>query len=307
MAETKAKTIIALPNDYTVIDLETTGLDYMWDEIIEAAAIRYRDGIEVARYEQLIRTENPLPAFITELTGITDDMLADGAEISQAVSALESFLGGDIIIGHNVTFDIRFLNHAFETHLGRSLTNPCVDTMRISRKLLPELQHHRLADLAAYYGESHDHAHRSGADCEITNVCYQKMRTEILAVESEAAFQSRFSCGSHARSADARNIHATTDSFDPDHPLYQKTVVFTGTLSCMTRADAMQLVVNCGGICGNGVNKSTNFLVIGTSDYISATEGKKTSKMLQVEKLQAKGLDIACISEKTFFDLLNQV
>lgn len=298
-------TIIALPNNYTVVDLETTGLDYMWDDIIEIAAVRYRNGVEVARYEHLIRIEHPLPAFITDLTGITDDMLAGGVDISQAVSELETFIGDDIIIGHNVTFDIRFLNYAFEKHLGRPLANSCVDTMRISRKLHPEMEHHRLADLATHYGATNKHAHRSGADCEVTNTCYWNMRNEILAVGSEADFQAKFFRDNHPRSADARNILATTESFDPDHPLYKKTVVFTGALSCMTRAEAMQLVVNCGGICGNGVNKSTNFLVVGTSDYISAAEGKKTSKMLQVEKLQAKGHDIACISEKTFFDFVS--
>lgn len=298
-------TIIALPNDYVVVDLETTGLDYMWDDIIEISAVRFRAGQEVARYEQLVSVGYSLPAFITQLTGITDEMLAGCPQINGAIKNFDAFLGSDIIIGHNVNFDVRFLSAAYTKYLNKELSNPCVDTMRIARKLFPELPHHRLADLAAHYGLSHDGAHRSGADCDVTNACYRSMRNAILQQESEEDFQKKFVRYHSGSKLNAKDIQATTTDFDPDHPLYQKTVVFTGALSQMTRAEAMQLVVNCGGLCGNSVTKSTNFLVIGTSDYISATEGKKTSKMLKVEQLRAKGHDIATISEGTFFDFLS--
>lgn len=296
--------IIALPDDYVVVDLETTGLDYRMDDIIEIAAVRFRNGTEVDRYEQLIAIDRDLPSFITTLTGITDEMLKDCPHIDQAIKDFSVFLGSDTIIGHNVSFDMRFLSSAYADHLGMELTNPCIDTMRISRKILPDLQHHRLKDLAAHYKVAYDGAHRSGVDCDITNTCYRHMRASILSQETEADFQSRFVSQHHSSKINVNDIQATTDHFDPDHPLYLKTVVFTGALSQMSRAEAMQLVVNCGGICGNGVTKTTNYLVIGTSDFISAKDGKKTSKMLKVEQLRAKGFDISTISESTFFDLI---
>lgn len=298
--------IIALPDSYVVVDLETTGLDYKWDKIIEIAAVRFRDGKEVEHYEQLVAIDHPLPSFITTLTGITDEMLLGCPRIDQAIKDFSDFLGSDIIIGHNVNFDIRFLTAAYQTHLGQDLTNPCIDTMRISRKILPELQHHRLMDLAAYYKITYAGAHRGRVDCDITNACYRYMRETILSQETEAEFQARFIYRHSSSKIDVKSIHAETTDFDPEHPLYQKTIVFTGALSQMTRAEAMQIVVNHGGICGNSVTKNTNFLVIGTSDFISVTEGKKTSKMLKVEQLRAKGYDIATISEDTFFDFISK-
>lgn len=295
--------IIALPANYVVVDLETTGLDYNWDDIIEISAVRFRGGLESERFEQLISIDYDLPAFITELTGITNEMLHGCPQIEVAIKDFSAFLRDDVIIGHNVNFDMHFLSGAYSKYLGKPLQNPCIDTMRISRKLFPAWSHHRLADLADHYGVPYKGAHRSGVDCDITNACYWKMREEILSRESEEDFQKRFPSGNYAKPS-AKDIKATTDNFNPDHPLYQKTVVFTGALSQMTRAEAMQLVVNCGGLCGNGVTKNTNFLVIGTSDFISVTEGKKTSKMLKVEQLRAKGHDIATISEKTFFDFV---
>lgn len=296
--------IIALPNDYVVIDLETTGLDYEFDDIIEISGIRYQNGQETARYEQLVHIEYPLPSFITDLTGISNDMLVGCPNISQAISEFSLFLGPDIIIGHNINFDMHFLSVAYNRHLNRTLENKCIDTMRISRKVIPELSHHRLCDIAGYYGVPYEGAHRSSVDCEITNACYQIMRNAILSSYTETDFQALFTPHPKINKANAKNIQATVDNFDPDHPLYGKNVVFTGALSQMTRAEAMQIVANCGGICANGVTKNTNYLVVGTSDYISATGGKKTSKMLKVEQLRAKGYDVSTISEKTFFDFI---
>lgn len=298
--------IIALPNDYVVVDLETTGLDYQWDDIIEIAAVRFKDGEECDRYEQLVSIDCELPGFITALTGITDEMLQGCPSIDQAIKDFSAFLGSDVIIGHNVNFDVRFLSVAYKKFLGLELANPYIDTMRIARKVLPDLEHHRLKDLAARYKVAYKGAHRSGVDCDITNTCYRNMRESILSQETEKEFQDRFIRQHYSAKVNAKNIQATTDDFDPDHPLYQKTVVFTGALSQMSRAEAMQIVANCGGICANGVTKNTNFLVIGTSDFISVTEGKKTSKMLKVEQLRAKGHDIATISEQTFFDYIGQ-
>ncbi|MGM9669744.1 MAG: exonuclease domain-containing protein [Faecousia sp.] len=297
------ESIIALPNDYVVIDLETTGFDYNWDDIIEMAAIRYRDGIEVQRYEQLIEVGYSLPNFITELTGISNEMLSGCPHIEEAIHVFSQFIGDDIIIGHNVSFDMRFLNKAYRTYLDKSIDNSYVDTMRISRKLFPNWEHHRLSDLAEHYGLSHEHSHRSAVDCDITNRCYRNMREAILVQDTEEGFIKRFTYHSHR--VKASDINASTDEFNPDHPLYHKNIVFTGALSQMTRAEAMQLVANCGGICGNGVTKETNYLVVGTSDFISATEGKKTAKIIKAEKMMAQGYDIALISEATFFDYIS--
>ena len=298
------ESIIALPNDYVVIDLETTGFDYNWDDIIEMAAIRYRNGVEVERYAQLIAVDYSLPSFITDLTGISNEMLSVCPHIEEAIQDFSQFIGDDILIGHNVSFDMRFLNNAYHNYMNKPLDNAYVDTMRISRKLFPNWEHHRLCDLAEYYGLSNDHAHRSEVDCDITNRCYRNMRDSILADDTEDSFLKSFTYRS--QKIITSDIQGNTDEINQEHPLYHKNVVFTGALSQMTRTEAMQLVVNCGGKCGNGVTKETNYLVVGTSDFISATEGKKTAKMLKAEKMMAQGYDIALISEATFFDYVSK-
>ena len=293
--------ILALPNDYTVVDLETTGLDPRIDSIIEISALRVRNGNVVSDFSRLVNITCELPAFISKLTGITAEMLEEAPSLECVIRDFSAFLGEDIIIGHNVGFDIRFLMSAYANHLGENMQNSYVDTMRIARRAIPGMQHYRLSDVSERLQVECSGAHRAERDCTITHECYQKMRHDILMRKTEEDFVQE----GKKRASNPNDIRATTDSFDPDHPLFQKTVVFTGALSKMLRAEAMQMVVNCGGICGSGITKTTNYLVLGTSDYISAAEGKKTSKMIKAEKLQSDGYDIVTISEETFMDLVN--
>lgn len=92
---------------------------------------------------------------------------------------------------------------------------------------------------------------------------------------------------------------------DEDNFFYQKHVVFTGKLERMVRKDAMQLVVNLGGVLDNSVNKYTNYLILGNNDYNAILKGEKSSKHKKAEKLQLEGQDISIIDEYTFYDLLN--
>lgn len=302
------KSIIVLPNDYVVLDLETTGRNPNWDDIIEIAAVRYRNGIEVEQFNQLIATGKPIPWFISALTGITDEMLIGKPYLEDVIQEFSDFIGNDILIGHNIAgFDSSFINNAYNRYLSIDLANPCVDTLRIARKILPSLEHHTLSDLAEHYGIPYVDAHRAAADCAVTNACYQKMRSSILENSTESDFQQLFikkRTGQHSTKVRAKDVVATETDFDPDHPFYHKTIVFTGEIDGMTRKEAMQLVMNCGGFCGDRITQNTNYLVIGTSKYISSIDGKKTNKMRDVEKLYAKGFDIFTLSEDTFFDLL---
>ena len=81
-------------------------------------------------------------------------------------------------------------------------------------------------------------------------------------------------------------------------------MVFTGKLEKMLRKDAMQLVVNLGGILDNSVNKQTNYLILGDNDYNAILKGEKSSKHKKAEKLKLEGQDIEIIDERTFYDLL---
>lgn len=102
----------------------------------------------------------------------------------------------------------------------------------------------------------------------------------------------------------ASDITTQNTEFDITHPLYEKCCVFTGTLEKMTRRQAMQLVVDAGGKCGDNVTSKTDFLVLGNFDYSSGVKGNKSGKLKKAEKMILEGKDIMILSENSFYDML---
>lgn len=300
--ENKGKAVNALPEDFVVLDLETTGLDPEWDCIIEIGMVRVRHGEVAAEYSTLVNPGVEIDEFITELTGITNDMLAAAPALPEVLPAARDFLGDDIILGHNINFDINFIYDNCERQGLTPVSNDYIDTMRISRRVLPDLKHHRLGDIVNALGVDHAQAHRAIGDCHATIGCYKALLAHIDAGAGREAYITEVS----RHGAQRPDLHALTadgTAVDEMHPLYGKHCVFTGTLAKMVRLDAAQAVVNVGGLCDNGVNKDTNFLILGASDYSKIKDGK-SSKLKRAESLIAKGADLQIISENVFYDLM---
>ena len=334
--EFKGKSIIDLPDDYTVIDVETTGLDSIYDSIIEISALRVRGKTVVDSFSSLVQPTKfyiyddddddefdededgnaiiPIEdasgyyfvdEFITKLTGITNEMLENAPALSDVLPGFLSFVGDDYLVGHNVNFDINFIYCAALNDLGIYLKNDFIDTLRLSRKLFPDLAHHCLGDVAGVCGVPYVDAHRSLHDCKITHACFEAMRgTALSRYGSVEEFGKLFIISHGGRKVDCSQITAQTEDFDVDHPFYQKTVVFTGALSDLVRKDAMQLVVNVGGKIADSVTKATNYLVVGSFDYIKSVKGNKSSKIKKAEKMKLEGNDIEIISERTFREIM---
>ena len=253
----KGKSLIALPTDYTVIDIETTGLDCSYNSIIEVSAVRVR-GCEIKdKFSSLIKPPKHYPffgdgdyfyvdEFITKLTGITNEMLDDAPEATEVLPEFAKFIGDDILIGHNVNFDVNFLYEAMSKVIGQPLKNNFIDTMRFSRKLFPASKHHRACDLAKNCDIPYENAHRALNDSMITFSCFEKMR-EIISntYESQEDFIKLFNKGGYK--IDCSSIVTKNCDFDEEHPFYHKTVVFTGALNGISRKVAMQHVVDVGG------------------------------------------------------------
>lgn len=102
----------------------------------------------------------------------------------------------------------------------------------------------------------------------------------------------------------ASDITTTNTEFDEDNLLYDKYIAITGTLERMSRKEAMQIIADLGGHCQDGVNKETNFLILGNNDYNPILRGKKSSKFLKAESLKLKGQDIEILSENVFYDVI---
>lgn len=302
----KGKSIIDFPLNYTVIDIETTGLSPEYDEIIEIAAIKVMDGTPSRTFSTLVKPSREIDDYITALTGITNDMVSTAPDISKVLPDFIDFIGDDVLLGHNINFDINFLYDNIVHYLGKPFTNSFIDSMRIFRKLYPELHHHRLMDLAAKYGIDYSRAHRSLVDCEITHHCFHKLFDDVLhKYDTIQPFIALFKKKSHS-GFKAADIIANVDEIDEDNPLFEKTFVFTGVLEKMQRKDAMQIVVNHGGINGDNVTKKTNYLVLGNNDYCSLIKDGKSSKQKKAEQLKLAGIDIEIITENVFYDMIDE-
>lgn len=294
----KGKSLLLFPEDYTVVDIETTGFDPMFDEIIEVAGIKYRGRNEVGRFQSLVKPDDGIPDYITALTGITNQMVADAPGIEDVLPRFLEFIGEDIVVGHNVHFDVNFLYDYAEDFELKPFSNDLVDTLRLSRRLYPELQSHKLSALAAHFGVEPDGEHRALADCVTTQKC-------LSAMDAYAAQN-----GGIPESAEdlyrklSKTIVAETSDFDPDSLIYGRTFAFTGKLERMTRKEAMQAVVNAGGHCTDGVVAETNYLVLGNNDYCKAIKDGKSAKQKKAEKMKLNGADIESISESVFCDML---
>lgn len=295
--EHKGMSLLEFPDNYVVFDLETTGFDSQYDDILEIAAIRVENEKIVDKFSTLVNPEHPIDEFITDLTGITDNMVKDAPAIETVLPQFLSFVGNSVLVGHNVGFDIRFIYDFCEFANLPPLSNDYVDTMRISRKLYRDEQRHRLCDLVKRFGIEASISHRALADVEQTNQCFQYMKHYVD--ENGVRLVQR-----HGSRWKAKDIVAETADFDDDSPIYGRSFIFTGTLSRMTRKDAMQFVANHGGICHDTVKKDTNFLVLGINDY-RKLNGVKSNKQKKAEQLQRNGNDIEIISENVFYDMLS--
>lgn len=301
----KGKSTIDLLSNYIIFDIETTGLDSSYDEVIEIGAIKVKNNKIVSKFNSLVKPKNEIDEYITELTGITNEMVKDAPTIEEILPDFMNYIGNDILIGHNVNFDINFIYDNLYRNKFDVLTNDFIDTMRISRKLLPELPHHRLIDLAKYFKIDSTNNHRSLKDCEITMNVYENLK-EIALQKYDNVDEFKNAFKKHKKEGlRAKDIVSTNTEFDADNLFYDKYVAITGTLEKMQRKEAMQIIVDLGGHCEDNVTKKTNYLILGNNDYNPILRGKKSSKLIKAETLKLEGKDIEIISENVFYDIID--
>ena len=145
--------------DYISLDLETTGLNPKRDRIIEVGAVKVHKGEVVGEFQSLVNPGRELGEKVCGLTGINDEMLLDAPEIGDIIGPLLKFIGDDILVGHRVLFDYSFVKKAAVNH-SLSFEKMGIDTLKLSRKLLPELESKSLESVCKYYGIEHK-AHRA--------------------------------------------------------------------------------------------------------------------------------------------------
>src|SRR3989339_771095 len=156
---------------YEIVDVETTGLDPVQNEIIEIGALKVEEGEVKDVFNTLICPSAEISSRIEQLTGINKEMVSGHPTIKDIAPQFLSFMGNNIIVAHNTDFDIPFLKH----HLGKKFDNMLVCTLKLSKKYLPNLSNHKLHTLAAYYGINAQNQHRALGDVETTYQIWTKM------------------------------------------------------------------------------------------------------------------------------------
>lgn len=189
LGNTKGKLINKHVPDYVVYDLETTGISSNYDEIIEISAVKVRAGKIVDEFSELVNPGRPIPHAASAVNNISDGMVANAPFFQEILPWFLDFIGNDVLAGHNIhSFDMKFLYRDCERYFHQTLTNDYADTLRLARICLPGLQHHRLGDLADYYGISTAGAHRALTDCRINQQVYELLAKELDNIAAEKIY-----------------------------------------------------------------------------------------------------------------------
>ena len=162
-------------NEYVVLDLEMTGLSAKTDQIIEIGAVKIKDNKIVNSYGGLVNPNCRIPTRVSELTGITDEMVADGLEKDAAIEGLLEFMDGHILVGQNINFDYSFLKQWAVNHK-RPLEAMACDTLKIARTLLPAEQPKKLEALCEYFGIERTRDHRAMDDAIETWKVFERLK-----------------------------------------------------------------------------------------------------------------------------------
>lgn len=167
-------------SDYVLVDIETTGLDNMNDEIIEIGALLVKNDEVVDTFSMLIKPSCLLDDNIINLTHITNEMLDSASDVREVLFKFDSFIGNNILIAHNARFDIGFLRVNFERHLNKKLSNNYIDTLFLARKYVKGLVNYKLGTLSEHFDVDYSGAHRGLVDCMITKQVYDEIKKIAL-------------------------------------------------------------------------------------------------------------------------------
>ena len=151
---------------FICFDIETTGLSAARDKITEIGAVKVENGIITDKFSTFVNPEMPIPQKITQLTGITDEMVKDAPSQSEAVGAFLEFAGDNVLVAHNAPFDTSFIAKACED-MGREYNYTSIDTVAISRAILTDIKNCKLDTVAKFLRLGEFNHHRATDDAEM--------------------------------------------------------------------------------------------------------------------------------------------
>ncbi len=165
-------------DEFIVFDLETTGLSFQNDRITEIGAVKVKKGEVIDSFNMLVDPEMEISEKITELTGITNEMVKGAPKIDEALPKFFDFIGDRLLIAHNANFDTGFVRKAAE-RLHLRFENSYLDTVAMSHYVNAELSKHKLDTLAKYFKLGEFNHHRASDDAEMLSMIFYKMINKL--------------------------------------------------------------------------------------------------------------------------------
>ena len=162
-----------------MFDIETTGFDPFNDKIIEIGAVKMRGREIIGEFSEFVNPEIPIPPKITELTTITDEMVANAEKIETVLPRFLEFCTDTTVVAHNAKFDVGFIKQK-TIEQGLEYSPSVIDTLPLARTLLPDSRGYGLANLVKYFGITLETHHRAVDDAKATVEVFQKFLNMIL-------------------------------------------------------------------------------------------------------------------------------
>ena len=178
---------------YAVVDFETTGLNpHQGDRAIEIGISLFRDGREVDTFASLINPGMRIPAFITQLTGISNDMVVGAPEAREVFEQALAFVGDAQLVAHNASFDRKFWRRELSVELGIECQRDFVCTLMLARRVFQSFTSHRLGEIARVLGIDTGRSHRALDDARVTTVVLATMLHRLQVAHPEQAIDGSF-------------------------------------------------------------------------------------------------------------------
>jgi DNA polymerase III epsilon subunit family exonuclease len=176
----KHDSISLTETDYVVFDFETTGAKCPPSRVTEIGAYRIEKGKIAGEFQTLINPESPIPPFITDLTNISDAMVADAPKFGEIAGDFLDFIGDAVLVAHNSQFDMKFLDHELgRVFQGYRIANPSLCTVQLSRKLVPNIENHKLKTVAEHFCVDLTNHHRAACDANATAKIFIELLTKL--------------------------------------------------------------------------------------------------------------------------------
>ena len=170
--------------EFSVLDVETTGLSARNNHIIEIGIVKVKNLKITNRFQSFVNPGCEIPYFITQLTGITNDDVYDAPNFGNLLDEINNFIGSSVISGHNLSFDDSFLSYEYIRNNHEPLSNEKVCTLKIARRLFPSLRSKSLSSISSYLKLKNSNAHRALADAEVTAQALIKMIKKLQKEEN---------------------------------------------------------------------------------------------------------------------------